>query len=116
MRTTLERDDIIRLLGKALNIKFDPDKITIRTDPLEIVLPHDVIEDLEQTAQKPMKTTPEITSAITSEVGIKPSDPSLDELMGASDALTDTGGDAPRVLHPNESREPPPPSKGPEQR
>jgi len=44
MRTTLEKPEIVRLIGKSLGIKnLDPNKVHVQADPFEVTITHDAL-------------------------------------------------------------------------
>lgn len=125
MRVTLEREDLLAILGKALGYELHEDDVTITADPFEVHIKKVPVDELSQKAEtpKPATTEPSIMSDQTSgEEFLEENSDEVDAVMTMEQVLAqshsiaqdgsrtvgETPGPLTRPLGPAESEEPPP--------
>lgn len=55
MKVILEADDLIRILGAHFGAEFDPENVTIKTDPFEVEVRKIPLPESERTAAAPLR-------------------------------------------------------------
>lgn len=98
MKVILEADDLIRILAAHFGAEFDPENVTIKTDPFEVEVRKIPLPESERTAPTPLRTEPVSPRAV--------------RIISPEDAASYSAEDAERVAaraDADASSEPPPP-------